>query len=174
MPGQHDAKGGGGASPSRHDLRAASVLRAVPAHRGRVLFLSGHWSLPGDAFTFEAMITVAADGVASGPIWWTRARGPRLTGTEDVKGVVSARIVRLDGIRTDPGLARDRYRIQLSAPDGRGVFTGNSRAFAHGHTWVRRRGPGLSRAWHSSLFWSTGAGLLGLVSPKLERRPTPS
>jgi hypothetical protein len=129
MPGRRDAKSDDRTAPPRHDLRAASALQAVPTHRGRVLFLSGHWSLPGDAFTFEAMITVAADGVASGPIWWTRARGARLTGTEDVRGLVSSRIVRLDGVRTDPGLARDRYRIQLSAADGSGVFTGNSRAF---------------------------------------------
>ena len=53
---------------------------------GRILFLKGRWSAPGDSFTLEAAISVTGDGAASGPIWWRANRVPSVEGVEDVRG----------------------------------------------------------------------------------------
>jgi hypothetical protein len=102
----------------------------TPNARGRrTLALSGTWTAFGDWFRLEATIAIAPDGAASGLIWWRATRGASIAGHEEVGGQVLAPTVEIRGVRADPGLACDHYRISLFGDDHRGSFTGSSWAF---------------------------------------------
>jgi hypothetical protein len=95
---------------------------------GRVLWLSGTWTAPGDSFSLEAILAVAATRV-DGPIHWTSNRRPPLSGVEIVRGTFRTMSLELRGISAGRGLACDQYRIALSGDGRRGTFTGTSWTF---------------------------------------------
>lgn len=122
-------------APPPAALRGAGGLVAVPslspaelARAGRVLWLSGTWTMPGDSFSREAILAVT-DNRATGPIHWTANRIPSVSGVEIVRGSITAVSLELDGVSAERGLACDQYRLALSGDNRRGTFTGTSRAF---------------------------------------------
>lgn len=116
----------------------------------RVLYLSGTWDRPGNAFRFRATIRVRNDGGAGGAMYWQAIRvygqPAHYFATEWVRGAVRGRSVELDGYEVEPGLAADTYKITLSGDGDAGTFGGITRTWQNdwsgriqGHYTFRNR-----------------------------------
>ena len=97
---------------------------------GRVMILSGIWTMPGSQYDLYAILHLQAAGHADGTINWhaNQVHGVQLSysAIEKVSGLLLEQRVTLLAYETDPMLYPDHYRISLAGDSGSGSFHGTS------------------------------------------------
>jgi hypothetical protein len=109
----------------------AEEEQVLDREKRRIMFLVGRWAMPGSRYDFTATLYLSAGGAAEGPIHWhaqTVWYKPQVySATEQVRGQVADTSAELHGYRSDPLLAPDHYKLQLSGDARSGTFRGISR-----------------------------------------------
>lgn len=97
---------------------------------GRIMILSGIWTMPNCQYDLYAILHLQAAGHADGTINWhaNRVHGVQqsYSAIEKVSGLLLEQRVTLLAYETDPMLYPDHYRISLSGDSGSGSFRGTS------------------------------------------------